>query len=242
MSTSSGAPGETNVGSTRGPVYFQSSLEQSSTADVSGGSSTGRGSRQAMMPATASGGGGSGGAGSSAGVGGSGGQLGAAAAPGAGSLSNMLKLTPEEAMLRDLRIGPLLGRGITARVYKGRWNGVSVAVKIIGHSERSPGTASSGILRESLLAAQLSHPNIVQSYFTSTMTVSKRNALAKAWLSAEAGTSPATKQSPEPSSSAQKGGDNHGSNSSDSTHSRDKGATRCAGDGQLPLSCWLLLL
>lgn len=118
------------MGSTRGPVYFQSSLEQSSTADVSGGSSTGRGSRQAMMPATASGGGGSGGAGSSAGVGGSGGQLGAAAAPGAGSLSNMLKLTPEEAMLRDLRIGPLLGRGITARVYKGE--GPRVCMQCMG--------------------------------------------------------------------------------------------------------------
>jgi hypothetical protein len=41
-------------------------------------------------------------------------------------------------------------------------------VKIIEHSERSPGTASSGgkrinIGRESLLATQMSHPNIVSS-------------------------------------------------------------------------------
>jgi hypothetical protein len=43
-----------------------------------------------------------------------------------------------------------------------------VAVKIIEHSERSPGTASSGgkrinIGRESLLATQMSHPNIVST-------------------------------------------------------------------------------
>jgi hypothetical protein len=43
-----------------------------------------------------------------------------------------------------------------------------VAVKIIEHSERSPGTASNGgkrinIGRESLLATQVSHPNIVSS-------------------------------------------------------------------------------
>lgn len=182
----------------------------------------------------------------------------------------------------------------------GRWNGVSVAVKIIEHSERSPGTASSGgkrisIVRESLLATQMSHPNIVsvvavaaipaasicscrgcaasaasaghslhqdsqslayncqlamlsmqcacvngtvcsqtqkcsrcsrccslqvQSYHISTMTVSERNALAKGWLGAEAGTSPAPKQSPKPSSSAQQGGDDD-EDSSGSNHSSD---------------------
>jgi hypothetical protein len=50
----------------------------------------------------------------------------------------------------------------------GRWKAVTVAVKIIEHSERSPGTASSGgkrinIGRESLLATQMSHPNIVSN-------------------------------------------------------------------------------
>ncbi|WIA31940.1 hypothetical protein OEZ86_002799 [Tetradesmus obliquus] len=226
-STSSGAsPAPVTTMGSIGPTFMHSSREPSSTADISGGGgSAGRGSGQAGMPASASGGGGgSGGAGSSAGVGGSGGQLGTSARS-AGSVSNMLKIRSEKAVLKDLRIGPLLGRGSYGRVYKGRWNGVSVAVKIIEHSERSPGTASSGgkrisIVRESLLATQMSHPNIVQSYHISTMTVSERNALAKGWLGAEAGTSPAPKQSPKPSSSAQQGGDDD-EDSSGSNHSSD---------------------
>ncbi|WIA11808.1 hypothetical protein OEZ85_011900 [Tetradesmus obliquus] len=227
-STSSGAsPAPVTTMGSIDPAFMHSSREPSSTADISGGGggSTGRGSGQAGMPASASGGGGgSGGAGSSAGVGGSGGQLGTSARS-AGSVSNMLKIRSEKAVLKDLRIGPLLGRGSYGRVYKGRWNGVSVAVKIIEHSERSPGTASSGgkrisIVRESLLATQMSHPNIVQSYHISTMTVSERNALAKGWLGAEASTSAAPKQSPKPSSSAQQGGDDD-ADSSGSNHSSD---------------------
>lgn len=103
-----------------GPTFMHSSREPSSTADISGGGgSAGRGSGQAGMPASASGGGGgSGGAGSSAGVGGSGGQLGTSARS-AGSVSNMLKIRSEKAVLKDLRIGPLLGRGSYGRVYKG---------------------------------------------------------------------------------------------------------------------------
>eukprot|EP00883_Tetradesmus_obliquus_P005433 jgi/Sobl393_1/1585/SZX64196.1 len=226
-STSSGAsPAPVTTMGSIDPTFMHSSREPSSTADISGGGgSAGRGSGQAGMPASASGGGGgSGGAGSSAGVGGSGGQLGTSARS-AGSVSNMLKIRSEKAVLKDLRIGPLLGRGSYGRVYKGRWNGVSVAVKIIEHSERAPGTASSGgkrisIVRESLLATQMSHPNIVQSYHISTMTVSERNALAKGWLGADAGTSPAPKQSPKPSSSAQQGGDDY-ADSSGSNHSSD---------------------
>lgn len=52
----------------------------------------------------------------------------------------------------------------------------------------SPGTASSGgkkisVGRESLLATSISHPNVVQTYHISTMTVAQRSALANTWLS-----------------------------------------------------------
>jgi hypothetical protein len=60
-------------------------------------------------------------------------------------------------------------------LHAGRWKAVTVAVKIIEHSERSPGTASSGgkrinIVRESLLATQMSHPNIVSRRATAAAT------------------------------------------------------------------------
>uniref|UniRef100_A0A383VHP9 Protein kinase domain-containing protein n=1 Tax=Tetradesmus obliquus TaxID=3088 RepID=A0A383VHP9_TETOB len=102
-------------------------------------------------------------------------------------LSALLKARSDEALLRDLKIGPLLGRGSYGRVYKGRWKAVTVAVKIIEHSEGSPGSASSGgkrisARREMLVATSISHPNVVQTYHISTMTVARRNALAAAWL------------------------------------------------------------
>jgi hypothetical protein len=114
------------MGSIGDPALLQS-REASSSADVSGGGSGGRGSGAAVLPsssggmpgASGGGGGGSGGAGSSAGATGSGGQLGAVAARGINNVSNMLKMRSEVAVLRDLKIGPLLGRGSYGRVYKG---------------------------------------------------------------------------------------------------------------------------
>jgi hypothetical protein len=101
----------------RNPVLLHS-REPSSNADVSEGESGGRGSGQAGAPASASGGGASCGAGSSAGAGGSGGQAGAVAARGISNVSSILK-AEDVALLRDLKIGPLLGRGSHGRVYKG---------------------------------------------------------------------------------------------------------------------------
>jgi uncharacterized membrane protein YgcG len=100
------------MGSIGDPALLHS-REPSSSADVSGGGSGGRGSGQAGAPASASGGGASGGAGSSAG------QAGAVAARGISNVSSMLKARSEVAVLRDLKIGPLLGRGSYGRVYKG---------------------------------------------------------------------------------------------------------------------------
>ncbi|KAF6265892.1 hypothetical protein COO60DRAFT_768059 [Scenedesmus sp. NREL 46B-D3] len=224
------------VVATMGSIGDPALLPSRDPSDSAGGSA-GRGSGAAALPSSsggvagasgggvagASGGGGSGGAGSSAGAAGSGGQVGAIAARGMGGVSSMLKARSDMAVLRDLKIGPLLGRGSYGRVYKGRWKAVTVAVKIIEHSERSPGTASSGgkrinIGRESLLATQMSHPNIVQSYHISTMTVSERNALARGCLGTEPATSALDKRSPQPS--AQQGEDDD-AGASGSNHSSD---------------------
>lgn len=77
--------------------------------------------------------------------------------------------------------------GVCHAVCAGRWKATTVAVKIIEHVEGAPGTASSGgkrisVGRESLLATNISHPNVVQTYHISTMTVSQRSALANTWL------------------------------------------------------------
>jgi hypothetical protein len=124
------------MGSIGDPALLQSRELSSNTGDISaagsggrgsgsgGRVSGGRGSGQAGMPASGGGapgasstGGGSG-PGSSAGAAGSSGQ-GAVASRGMGNVSSMLKARSDMAVLRDLKIGPLLGRGSYGRVYKG---------------------------------------------------------------------------------------------------------------------------
>lgn len=68
----------------------------------------------------------------------------------------------------DVRLGPLIGRGAYGRVYRGSWNGTTVAVKVIETTEPlgegeglAPG--KSGIF-EAVLSSNLSHPNIVHTY------------------------------------------------------------------------------
>jgi serine/threonine protein kinase len=67
----------------------------------------------------------------------------------------------------DVRLGPLIGRGAYGRVYRGSWNGTTVAVKVIETTEpldeagMAPG--KSGIF-EAVLSTNLSHPNIVHTY------------------------------------------------------------------------------
>jgi hypothetical protein len=42
---------------------------------------------------------------------------------GSSGLPALLKARSDMAVLRDLKIGPLLGRGSYGRVYKGGWQG-----------------------------------------------------------------------------------------------------------------------
>jgi serine/threonine protein kinase len=89
----------------------------------------------------------------------------------------------EAAILQDLKLGPMLGRGSYGRVHRARWKSAVVAVKII-EQHKEGGSTSGGarvmnVGRESLLATAMSHPNVVQTYHISTMTVGERVALAQ---------------------------------------------------------------
>jgi serine/threonine protein kinase len=86
----------------------------------------------------------------------------------------------ELAVLKELKIGVLLGRGSYGRVYRARWKTAAVAVKIVEHSNRmlggskgrngggrSAGTEGSAgdkrfsAEKEGLLMTSMSHPNVV---------------------------------------------------------------------------------
>lgn len=85
--------------------------------------------------------------------------------------------------------------------------------------EGAPGTASSGgkkisVGRESTLASSISHPNVVQTYHISTMTVAQRSALANTWL---AGSAVNTSGSPQQDKDQDADGDSSDDNNSHSS-------------------------
>ncbi|KAL4418774.1 hypothetical protein ABPG77_010379, partial [Micractinium sp. CCAP 211/92] len=65
-------------------------------------------------------------------------------------------------VIDGLDVGELLGRGAYGRVYKGRWNGVVVAVKVVEH--RVSGGETPSLSREPLLCMSVSHPNCISTY------------------------------------------------------------------------------
>lgn len=65
-----------------------------------------------------------------------------------------------------------LGHGEFGKVYRGVWQGTTVAVKVISHNERALKTNVGGPL-EAFFAKHISHPNVVQ-----TFQISKRNVAA----------------------------------------------------------------
>jgi len=56
---------------------------------------------------------------------------------------------------------PPQGRGSYGKVFKGRWKGALVAIKVVEHSGSSGKADIIEGARESLLAASVSHPNVV---------------------------------------------------------------------------------
>ncbi|GMH39105.1 hypothetical protein BSKO_07003 [Bryopsis sp. KO-2023] len=69
--------------------------------------------------------------------------------------------------LSDVDVGTPLGRGGFGKVYKGSWQGTTVAVKIIRHNDKLLQTRS-GEPFEAFLSKHISHPNVVQTYHIST--------------------------------------------------------------------------
>lgn len=63
--------------------------------------------------------------------------------------------------LDGVEVGPLLGKGSFGSVYKGRWRGTLVAIKVLEAGLSEAGDDGS---RESLLSASIAHPNVVQSH------------------------------------------------------------------------------
>ena len=62
-------------------------------------------------------------------------------------------------MLQGVDIGPLLGKGSYGRVYKGRWKGAMVAIKVLDHAL----ILQDDISRETLLSTSIAHPCVVSA-------------------------------------------------------------------------------
>ncbi|WIA36739.1 hypothetical protein OEZ86_008009 [Tetradesmus obliquus] len=96
-------------------------------------------------------------------AGGGGGGAAAAAGSGVWELS-WCRTAPsmEWAAQEDagIELGPLLGAGSFARVFKAKWAGLDVAVKVIQHDT----STAEAVANEVQLMMQLNHPNIVRAY------------------------------------------------------------------------------
>ena len=108
-----------------------------------------------------------------------------------GSVPSITKAMP--TAFTDVRLGPLIGRGAYGRVYRGSWNGNTVAVKVMETSERlaspedphgRPAEEMDGQeetqgqtrgLFEAILSSSLSHPNVAHTYQYAVRPISRPN-------------------------------------------------------------------
>eukprot|EP00877_Chromochloris_zofingiensis_P004213 jgi/Chrzof1/13793/Cz08g12190.t1 len=83
------------------------------------------------------------------------------------------------SVLKELELGPLIGKGSYGRVHKGRWKAATVAVKIIEHKEGPQSSHGNNVdvRTEALLATSMAHPNVVQTYHIETFPVNDHDPL-----------------------------------------------------------------
>jgi PAS domain-containing protein len=83
----------------------------------------------------------------------------------------------------DVQLGPLLGKGSYGRVYRAMWNSILVAVKVIETPCDKGDNDEPVPLFEADKGAGLSHPNIVQTYkSSSTISKTEGRAYQETWL------------------------------------------------------------
>ena len=94
----------------------------------------------------------------------------ARAPPGAIAPLPLLLRTRSADAATDIELGPLLGRGSYGRVYKARWKGTLVAVKVVPADDLDGGVGgAAAAARESALALAATHPNVVATYKVLTL-------------------------------------------------------------------------
>ncbi|CAL8464410.1 g3945 [Coccomyxa elongata] len=81
-------------------------------------------------------------------------------------ISNLVR-DRQRASIGGLELGEMLGRGSFGKVYKGRWRGAIVAVKIVAHDCSLASLAET--LRESALSTSIQHPNVVTTFKVRTV-------------------------------------------------------------------------
>uniref|UniRef100_A0A383W352 Protein kinase domain-containing protein n=1 Tax=Tetradesmus obliquus TaxID=3088 RepID=A0A383W352_TETOB len=80
-------------------------------------------------------------------------------------------LVPKDERDAPIELGELLGAGSFGRVFKGRWAGRDVAVKIISHDTAS----SDAVENEIALMVGFNHPNIVRAFHSVTYIKSRQH-------------------------------------------------------------------
>ncbi|GAB4819734.1 hypothetical protein N2152v2_006780 [Parachlorella kessleri] len=86
-----------------------------------------------------------------------------------------------------LELEELLGRGGFASVFKGRWHGALVAVKVVEHIGSS--CIADRVEREAALAVSVSHPNVVSTYQVSTLQAAELRRMQQHFSGLRMGTS-----------------------------------------------------
>ncbi|DBA79881.1 TPA: hypothetical protein ACH3X1_008206 [Trebouxia sp. C0004] len=95
--------------------------------------------------------------------------------PFAGTVASVPELSRQMSQMSvgEVELGPLLGQGAYGRVFKGRWKGALIAVKVMDHTVKGNSSNAVDIQRETSLSVSLVHPNVVSTYKVVTVNTSR---------------------------------------------------------------------